>query len=312
MHVDGKKVLVTGGAGFIGSHVCSQLIDDGADVQVFDNFFRGVQANVPEEAELIEGDIIDDADIKKIGQVEPDVILHLAAIHYVPYCTENPQEAYETNVLGTRKVLNQAQKADVDKVVAASSAAVYPPRGEPNTETSELKAIDVYGDTKILGEDLYRLFNYDTGIGTVGARLFNVFGTKETNPHLIPAIIEQVKEGTEVNLGNLTPSRDFVYVTDVANALIRMVTESPEREYRSYNVGTGRSRSVKEVYETVERLVKKDITLQQDQDRVRESDRPNLQADISRISEELDWQPSVEFEEGIRRILRVQDIETAR
>jgi len=308
MHIDGTKVLITGGAGFIGSHVCSQLIDDGADVQVFDNFFRGVQANIPEKAELIEGDIIDDADVKEIGQADPDVILHLAAIHYVPYCTENPQEAYETNVLGTRKVLNEARKTDVDKVVAASSAAVYPPREKPNAETSELGAIDVYGDTKILGEDLYRLFNYDTGIGTVGARLFNVFGTRETNPHLIPAIVEQVKEGTEVNLGNLTPKRDFVYVTDVANALIRMVTNGPAEGYRNYNVGTGESRSVREVYETVEALVEKDITLQQDQDRVRESDRPNLQADISRISAELDWQPSVEFEEGIRRILHTHDI----
>jgi len=308
MHIDGTKVLITGGAGFIGSHVCSQLIDDGADVQVFDNFFRGVQANIPEKAELIEGDIIDDADVKEIGQADPDVILHLAAIHYVPYCTENPQEAYETNVLGTRKVLNEARKTDVDKVVAASSAAVYPPREKPNAETSELGAIDVYGDTKILGEDLYRLFNYDTGIGIVGARLFNVFGTRETNPHLIPAIVEQVKEGTEVNLGNLTPKRDFVYVTDVANALIRMVTNGPAEGYRNYNVGTGESRSVREVYETVEALVEKDITLQQDQDRVRESDRPNLQADISRISAELDWQPSVEFEEGIRRILHTHDI----
>jgi len=310
MHIDGTKVLVTGGAGFIGSHVCSQLIDNGADVQVFDNFFRGVQANISKKAELIEGDIIDDADMEKIGQANPDVILHLAAIHYVPYCTENPQEAYETNVLGTRKVLNEARRADVDKVVAASSAAVYPSREEPNAETSELGAIDVYGDTKILGEDLYRLFNYDTGIGIVGARLFNVFGTRETNPHLIPAIVEQVKEGTEVNLGNLTSKRDFVYVTDVVDALTRMITDGPAEGYRNYNVGTGEPRSVREVYETVKRLVEKDITLQQDKDRVRESDRPKLQADISRISAELDWQPNVEFEEGVRRILHAHDIQT--
>jgi len=310
MDLNGTNILVTGGAGFVGSHVCPLLIKKGGDVAVVDDLSVGSENNVPDDVQLIDQDIRESHTVDTVQEVNPNVVLHLAAIHYVPYCSDNPGEAHGTNVVGTRHVLEGARQANVSKVVFASSAAVYPPREGSNSEESELEPIDVYGETKLLGEDLCRLFAADTGTPTIAARLFNIFGTNETNPHLIPAIVDQVQSGNEVELGNLTPKRDFVFVTDVAEALERMIVEEPVTTYRPYNVGTGQSRSVKEVFETVRDLMGRDIELVQDENRMRESDRPNLEADTSRIRSELGWKPSVPFEDGIRQVLTAQGIET--
>lgn len=310
VNLTGTRILVTGGAGFVGSHVCPLLNKNGGDVVVVDDLSVGSETNVPDDIRLINQDITEQEAVDIVSEVNPEVILHLAAIHYVPYCNDNPGEAHGTNVVGTRHILEGARRADVNKVVFASSAAVYPPREGPNPEESELEPIDVYGETKVLGEDLCRLFAADTGTPTAAARLFNIFGTNETNPHLIPAIIDQVKSGKEVELGNLTPRRDFVFVTDVAEALGKMIVEDPVTTYRAYNVGTGQDRSVEEVFKTVKDLVEGDVELVQDENRMRESDRSNLEADPFRIRSELGWEPSVSFEDGIRQVLTGQGIET--
>jgi len=310
MNLDGTRILVTGGAGFVGSHVCPLLNENGSDVVIVDDLSVGSETNVPDEIRIINQDITEPETVDTVSEVNPDVVLHLAAIHYVPYCSDHPGEAHGTNVVGTRHILEGARRADVSKVVFASSAAVYPPREGSNPEESELEPIDVYGETKLLGEDLCQLFAADTGTPTAAARLFNIFGTNETNPHLIPAIIDQVKSGNEVELGNITPRRDFVFVTDVAEALRRMIVGDPVTTYRPYNVGTGQSRSVEEVFETVKGLMERDIELVQDENRMRESDRSNLEADLSRIRSELGWEPSVSFEDGIRQVLTAQGIET--
>lgn len=304
MGFEGKTVVVTGGAGFIGSAVSRAMLERGANVHVIDDLFAGRVDLVPDGATFHEIDIRTEDLRALFVDIEPDAIVHLAAIHYIPYCNDHPEEAYAVNVLGTRRLLDAARRVrSLRKVVFASSAAVYPALDGPLSETVEPGPLDVYGETKLLGEDLMRLFNLDTGVPTAAARLFNVYGPNETNPHLIPAIIDQLAGGErEVELGNLSPKRDFVHVSDVARALVTMTSDF-EGEFQAFNVGTGRSISVGEVVETAGRALGETITIRQDDSRMRPSDRPDLQADPTRIETELGWEPTVGLADGLGELV---------
>lgn len=301
--IDNATVAVTGGAGFLGSHVCKQFAQQGSDVHILDNFHAGDRSLVPDGATTHDVDIRTDAFPARLQEISPDVVVHLAALHYIPYCNDNPEATFDVNVMGTRTLLEAAREFKPDKVVFASSAAVYPPREGSNREDSELGPMDIYGRTKVVGEDYMEAFAHDTGISTTAARLFNIYGPNETNPHLVPAILDQVKTGERtIELGNLTPKRDFIHVSDVARALTTMATEA-DTVYEVYNVGSGDSKSVKEVVNIVSEALGEDIEIAQDEDRVRDSDRPDLEADINKIERDLGWSPEVEFVEGVASLL---------
>ncbi|WP_136601154.1 NAD-dependent epimerase/dehydratase family protein [Salinigranum halophilum] len=312
MTIRGEHVLVTGGAGFVGSHVTSTLQERGAEVTVLDNTFAGERQNVPEGVEFHEVDIRDkDTVLDVVEETDPSIIIHLAAIHYIPYCNENPEEAFDVNVVGTRNILEAARElSTLERIVYASTAAVYPPRSEPHAEMDETNPMDIYGRTKLVGEDLVELFATETGVPCVATRLFNVYGPTETNPHLIPAIVEQLDEDDDthtVELGNLTPKRDFVYAGDVAEAIVTVAAEF-EGEYRAYNVGTGDAYSVRGVVEEVSDALGEDIEITQDEERVRESDRPFLCADTKRIEQETSWKSETAFVDGLRELLKDHDL----
>jgi len=298
-------VLVTGGAGFIGSQIVSDLLDRGANVHVLDNLFAGAEELVPEEAGFSDVDIRESKAKAEIVNRDPDIIIHLAAIHYIPYCNDHPEEAFRVNVMGTRNVLEAAREtSELEKFVFGSSAAVYPPRNVPHTEESEVGPMDIYGETKLIGEDLVELFHHESTVPAVSARFFNVYGPNETNPHLIPAILEQLEDGNrEIDLGNLTPRRDFINIKDVSRAVLTLVTEF-DGGYRTFNVGTGRENSVRDVVNKISEAMGQEITILQDDERVRESDRPHLCAEVSRLSTETSWKPQIDFVDGLRTLIQ--------
>jgi UDP-glucose 4-epimerase len=303
MQLQDKTVLVTGGAGFIGSQVSADLLAAGADVHVLDNCFAGEAGLVPEGARFTETDVCSAAAAERIRGIDPDALVHLAAIHYIPYCNEHPREAFEVNVMGTRNVLEAARDlSGLESVVLASTAAVYPPREGPNREDSELAPMDIYGETKLVDEDLLELFARETGTTAAAARLFNVYGPNETNPHLIPAILDQLDGSRRVELGNLSPKRDFVHVRDVSDALLTLLSEF-EGGFRPFNVGTGEAHSVREVAAAAGDALGAELTIEQDTERVRESDRPHLEADVSRLTAETSWEPSVSLVEGLAELV---------
>lgn len=309
MKLTGKQVLVTGGAGFIGSYVIQRMLEEGATVDTVDNLFVGNRSLVPEDATLHELDIRSAELPTVISDVDPDIVVHLAALHYLPYCNEHPEETFEVNVMGTRHLLEAAASLDeLERFVYASTAAVYPPKDEPHAETDPLGPMDVYGRTKLVGEDLVELFHEQTGISAMSARLFNVYGPNETNDHLIPAILNQLRNGSRaVELGNLTPARDLIHVDDVARAVLAMTVEF-DGGYRAYNVGTGTEHTVRAVAERIGDALGEDIDVSQAQERIRESDRPHLHASTDRIERELDWQPRIKFVDGLRRALADEGI----
>lgn len=309
MRLEDQHVLVTGGAGFIGSHVTRALLDDGADATVVDNLFVGRREYVPDEATFHEVDLRNEECSEFVVDTDPDVIIHLAALHYIPYCNDNPEETFEVNVMGTRNLLEVARTLDsLDRIVYASSAAVYPPREEGHSVVDDPKPMDIYGRTKLVGEDLLDLFHAETGLPAASARLFNVYGPNETNPHLIPAILEQLEGGDRsIELGNLSPARDFVYIGDVAEAFVTLAAEVTEG-YRVYNVGTGREYTVREVAERVGDALGEELDVSQATERVRESDRPHLQADTSRIETETSWRARTDFVDGLRMLLKAEGL----
>lgn len=302
--LDGKRIVVTGGAGFVGSHLSAALADAGATVRVIDDLSAGKREFVDDRCALSVVDVRDhDAVADVFETFDPDLLVHLAAIHFIPYCNSNPQETFEVNVMGTRTVLECAREhADLEAIVFASTAAVYASGGHAHREDEMPGPMDIYGQTKLVGEDLLAQYHRDTGVPCVAARLFNVYGPNETNPHLIPEIFEQVAEGTEeIRLGNLSPERDYVYATDVAEAFVAILRRA-DSGFRIYNVGSGEQRSVAEVAKTITDAYDLDVPIVQESARVRESDRPHLRASIDKIGAEIDWQPTTDFRTGVSRL----------
>ena len=306
--MESKQILITGGAGFIGSHLARRLTQTGAAVLIADNCFAGRESLVPEEAQFEQVDIRKNDLRETVREFDPDGIVHLAALHHIPYCNANPEEAFQVNVMGTRNLLAAARElSGLETMVFASSAAVYPPREEANSEVSETGPGDIYGRTKLIGEDLMRLFQRETGVPTTSARLFNVYGPDETNEHLIPAVLKQVRAGDRtIELGNLTPKRDFVHVSDVSRGLATLL-EGTESGYTTYNIGTSTEYSVREVVEKTSEALGEEIEIVQAQDRVRESDRPHLKSDITRIRADHGWEPEVEFVDGLRELVEQEE-----
>lgn len=293
MKLNGKKIIVTGGAGFVGSNLVKHFINEKAEVLVLDNLFAGKKEFIPPEVQFKNVDIRSDEIKEIIEDFEPDNIIHLAAIHYIPYCNKNPEETFDVNVMGTRNLLEASKGIDF---FFASSAAVYPPLAGPLSEDIT-GPMDVYGKTKLIGEDLINLYSENATIG----RFFNVYGPNETNPHLIPEIIEQIMDGNNsIELGNLTPKRDYIHVDDICMSIISLLNANKPDVY---NIGNGNEYSVTEIVEVISQILDRDIEIIQDKSRMRKVEREHLLADINKILEKVNWKPKNSLEKGMNNLL---------
>jgi UDP-glucose 4-epimerase len=298
-----SSVLVTGGAGFVGSGLVRRLLDIGHTVVVIDNMVRGSTENLPDHANLtvIEGDIRSGDDLAKAMACKPKYVAHLAAHHFIPYCDKHPGETVSVNVYGTEMVLEAIQRSQsVEKLVFASTAAVYGPSDTPHKENEPMAPIDIYGVSKKLGEELVEFFHRQTGIPSVNARLFNVIGPRETNPHLLPDIFEQLPNGSNIKLGNLLPQRDYIYTDDIAEGIITML--QADVSYESINVGTGSAYSAQEVVDQIAEVLGSNITIDSVADRQRAGDRPFLCADNSRLRQ-LGWNCADDLHSSLKKTL---------
>lgn len=301
-----KRVLVTGGAGFVGSHLTHKLLASGWQVGVFDNFSTGKRQFLPSDdlIEIYQGDLRNPQEVQQaILSFQPEVVFHLAAIHYIPYCNAHPDETTAVNVEGSRILLEKCSNSKVQKIIFASTAAVYPIRNEANQEESDLGPTDIYGRTKLEGEHLVQAFHAKTGIPVAIARLFNVFGPCETNPHVIPSILEQIKRGdTSIELGNLEPKRDYIHADDVARAFM-VLEQHTHKGCQIYNVGTGIEYSVQNLVDTISAVIGYQLSIRQSPNLIRGSDRLHLKADISKITALTDWQPKYTILQGLRQLI---------
>lgn len=296
-----RRVVVTGGAGFVGSHLCERLVAGGISVTVLDDLSRGRRAWLPAAAHLVELDVRDRAGVgAAIAEAAPDAVVHLAALHYIPAVDEAPALAREINVEGTRNVADAVREASVPRVLFASTAAVYPDSAEPLRETVTPAPIDLYGETKAAGEELLA----GSGAACVFARLFNVVGPRETNPHVLPEIVAQVASGAgEVSLGATSTVRDFVDVRDVGDALVELLHLPPNGHSAAYNVATGRGTSIAEIVELCSRAAGRRVRIAHDPARIRGVDRPSLVADIGAIERATGWRPAHSLQSTLAELL---------
>jgi len=300
------RCLVTGGCGFVGSALVRRLLAQACEVVVVDDLSRGAPENLGpgrDQVTLVQQDVCDGLD-KVFASFQPEAVFHLAALHFIPDCDADPARCLRVNVEGTRAVLAAtAALSDRVAVVLASSAAVYAPLDGPLSEQPDsLGPVDVYGYSKRWAEELAADFAARTGVAVGIARLFNVFGPGETNAHFIPSLICQLQAGESVRLGNLSSRRDYVFVDDVAEALLRLALQCAEGQSATVNVGSGRAYAGHEVVAAVAGLApaRAGLAPVTDLTRFRPVDRPLLLADTALAQKLLDWTPRTSLLDGLR------------
>lgn len=300
----GHSFLVTGGAGFIGSHIVEQLVAAGGNVRVLDAFTSGSRnnlAHISDKIDLIEGDLVD-AGVVRAAVRDVEYVLHLAALVSVPELVDNPVRNFDVNLTGTHHLLLAARDAGVRRVVFSSSCAVYGDHSAPQHEELPPRALSPYAAAKLSAEQLCRSFTHVYGLPTVCLRYFNVFGPRQ-NPRggyaaAIPQFILTVIEGRQPTIyGDGHQSRDFVYVTNVVDANLR-ACGAEEAIGGVFNVGFGRETSLLDLVSILSEQTGQSITPLFAPSRV--GDIRRSYGDISRATAILGYRPTVGLGEGLR------------
>ncbi|MGQ9454911.1 MAG: SDR family oxidoreductase [Armatimonadota bacterium] len=301
-----SRFLVTGGAGFIGSHIVELLVGEGHQVVVYDNFSTGTIDNLRSVEDMIVvvcGDIRDMCALDKVMR-GVDYVLHLAAEVSVVRSIEEPDFVNDVNVSGTLNVLITARRNDVRRVVMSSSCAVYGDTGQTRQNEDMTPApLSPYGVSKIAGEYYMSVFHTVYGLETVRLRYFNVFGPRQ-NPYsqyaaVIPKFIDRILSGKELRIyGDGEQTRDFVYVTNVARANY-LACSAIGAAGRVFNIGSGQSISVNELAQRLIALSGRSVEVVHDPPIVGEVRYST--SDISRAREVLGYEPWTGFDEGLER-----------
>lgn len=294
-----KKVVVTGGAGFIGSHVSDALVERGFEVHIIDNLSGGKRLNVNKKA------IFHEIDIRNLGAIKPIIngslyVFHLAALPRVQYSIEHPEETSEVNISGTLNVLIASKEGNVGRVVYSASSSAYGNQETmPLNEEMRIEPLSPYGLQKYVGELTCRLWSRVYGLPTVSLRYFNVYGDR-FDPEgeyalVIGKFIKQKKAGKNLTVtGDGEQTRDFTHVSDVVLANILAAESKNVGTGEVINIGAGQSQSINKIAE----LVGGDIEYIAPRLEPR-----NTLADNSKAKKLLGWEPKVSIEEGIKAIL---------
>jgi UDP-glucose 4-epimerase len=290
-------VLVTGGAGFIGSHVAEGLAAHGEDVVVLDDLSSGKRENLPEGIELVEGDVRESL-TELFARVHPTMCFHLAAQIDVRVSVARPDHDAAVNVLGTVNVLEAARENGTKVVFSSTGGAIYGECDGPAPEDAPRLPISPYGTAKLAAEEYLATYNRLYGTGHVSLRYGNVYGPRQ-DPHgeagVVSIFFDTLREGeTPKVFGDGSQTRDYVFVGDV----VRATLAAAEREGGVYNVGTGRETSVVELLGLCQRIAGTSLEPELAPSRPGEVQRSVL--DTSRAVDELGWRPERSLEEGLR------------
>jgi nucleoside-diphosphate-sugar epimerase len=298
------RFLITGGAGFIGSNIAEKLLKDGHAVRVLDNFYSGKRENLRAlNIELIEGDIRDKATCEK-ACFGIDYVLHQAALRSVPKSMLDPESYNVVNIGGTLNMLQAAAKAKVKRFVFASSSSVYGDTDKfPEREDAYPLLISPYALSKLAGEYYCRIFSEHFNLETVCLRYFNVFGPKQALDDeyavVIPKFIHCILHDEPPPIfGNGKQSRDFTYIDNVIQANILAAT-TPKIKHGIFNVANGKDNTVLQLVDFLNKIIGKKIKPMFLP--LRPGDVFRTCADISRIKKGLGYEPTVNFEEGLRK-----------
>ncbi|HKG44951.1 MAG TPA: NAD-dependent epimerase/dehydratase family protein [Gaiellaceae bacterium] len=292
------RAVVTGGAGFIGSHVVEALLARGDEVTVVDDLSNGKRENVPAGTRLLETDIRDGVS-RIFDEARPELCVHLAAQVDVRVSVERPDHDASVNVLGTIAVLEAAREHETQVVFSSTGGAIYGECDEPAGEDAERRPLAPYGVSKLAGEEYLAAYNRLYGARHVALRYGNVYGPRQ-DPHgeagVVAIFLGRLAAGEPARIfGDGSQTRDYVYAGDVARATLA----AAGHEGGVFNVGTGIETSVVELYELCRRVAGSAVEAEQAPARLGELQRSVL--DVSRAERELGWRPEVPLEDGLRR-----------
>ncbi len=301
------RVLVTGGAGYIGSVAIERLLESGHTVVALDSLERGHARAIPTEVDFIQCDLRDGAaTLAAVREAEADAIMHFAALHLVPESVSNPGAYFQTNVAGGINLLCAARDCGVTRFVFSSTAAIYgEPESLPVKESDPKNPINPYGHSKYMVEQFFPDFEREHGIKWAAFRYFNVAGATDVrgedhNPetHVIPVALQVLMGkrerftifGTDYPTEDGTCIRDYIHVVDLADAHIRALDVLTDRSLGAVNLGTRDGFSVKQIVDAVERVTGRELPTAIGERRP--GDPPALIADTSKAEELLGWNPS--------------------
>jgi len=301
----GKRVLVTGGAGFVGSNLVARVARSGGSVTVLDDLFTGTLDNIDPDVDygFVEGSVTDRELVFRLVR-ENDYVAHLAARNII-VSTKNPLEDYQVNIGGTLNVLLAAREHGIRQIVYSSSASVYGnPRMIPILEDERPHTFSPYSVSKLAGENYSYAFYETYGVPVTIVRYSNVYGPKQdpANPYcgVIAKFMEAIENGSNPQVhGDGQQTRDFTYVDDAVDATLTAVL-SPKAEGMTFNIGTGTETSIVDLVNALARLMGKNVTMEHIDRRDIDNIRRRV-LNIERIRTRLRWQPQVSLEEGLRR-----------
>ena len=300
--LNGKKILVTGGAGFIGFHLTKKLLENGADVTVYDNMSNGKPENVKDnpKAKFVKGDILD---VKKLSSLPAfDLIYHLAAQVVVPYSMENPTLDFENNARGTLNVLEKVRK-DKSRFVFASSAAIYGnPEQLPTPETYGFHPFSCYGLSKVVGEEYCQIYTLQYGSKITIVRFSNVYGSR------CHGVISDFMDKLQKNPGKLEiigtgqQSRDFVHVNDITDALV--LASGDNALGKTYNLGLGETIKIIDLAKMMLQILNlTNKTYITTTGQSWQGDINTIWFDNTKAKTELGWTPKIHLEDHLRTLI---------
>jgi NAD dependent epimerase/dehydratase len=309
----GRRVAVTGAGGFIGSHLVEALVEAGAEVQAMVRYnarddrgaLEWVDRSTLDEVEVHAGDIRSRESVAEAID-GCDLVFHLAAQIAVPHSYTDPRTFLETNVIGTLNVAQACRAQRVERLVHTSTSEVYGTAREvPITEDHPLNAQSPYAASKIGADQVVLSLARAVGLRATVVRPFNTYGPRQSARSVIPTIIAQALDGGAIHLGSLEPRRDFTYVSDTVRGFLE-IAASEETVGETIQLGTGVDVSIEELVGELERLLDRDLSVEQDERRVRpeQSEVMRLVASAERARRLTGWEPEVPLVEGLSETVR--------
>jgi len=308
-----RKVLVTGGAGFIGSHMVDRLINLGYEAVVLDNLSTGFRKNVNEKAIFIEGDVRNEVDVETAFECEPDIVFHIAGQASTIRSFNDPEEDLQVNVTGTINVVRQCLLHRVPRLLYASSMTAYGhPDSLPILEETLCKPISYYGITKFAAERYIHATaernNLDFVFNVTSFRMFNVYGPRQSlsNPYqgVVTIFISNILNREPITIfGDGEQSRDFVHITDTVDAWINSI-DNEKTFGEVFNIGTSTRVTVNSLVDVILKAFGRNReNYKVIYDRPRPGDQRHMQADISKAKKLIPWNPKVSFDKGMKETI---------
>jgi len=313
MTLDGKKVLVTGAGGFIGSHLVEGLVRRGAQVRCLlkynskgglGNLIK-IPKDIFDKLEIVREDIRDAESIKKaVGDCE--IIFHLAALISIPYSYENPRGYIETNALGTLNILEASRdNQNIKKIIITSTSEVYGTAlYSPIDESHPLQAQSPYAASKIASDKIAESYAKSFNLPVITVRPFNAYGPRQSMRAVIPTIIQQALTKDTIKLGSLEPKRDFTFVEDIAQGFIK-AAESENSVGEVINIGSGKTISIGEIVDMVKNILNKNFAVETDSNKIRpeKSEVKLLICDNRKAKEVIGWGPVIPLRDGLIKVI---------